>query len=86
MNSLPSKTALHLIQSLESGEIDHTEAAKRIAQLHTAQSENYAQTLIIGIVLAGASWALTGGSIIIPGAIALLTWETYTNQRRESFK
>lgn len=89
MNSLPSKTALHLIQSLESGEIDHTEAAKRIAQLHTAQSENYAQTLIIGIVLAGASWALTGGSIIIPGAIALLTWETYTNQRRdrlEAFK
>ncbi len=89
MNNLPSKTTLHLINSLENGEIDHTEAAKRIAQLHTANSENYAQTLTIGILCAGASWALTGGSFIIPIAIGLMTWETYSNQRRdrlEAFK
>ncbi len=89
MNSLQSKTTLHLINALESGEIDHTEAAKRIAQLHTANSETYAQTLTIGIVLAGISWALTGGSVIIPIAIAFMTWETYSNQRRgrlEAFK
>jgi hypothetical protein len=83
MNSLPSKTTLHLINSLENGEIDHTEAAKRIAQLHTANSENYAQTLTIGIVLAGISWALTGGGVIIPIVIGFMTWETYSNQRRD---
>jgi hypothetical protein len=89
MNSLPSKTTLHLINSLEKGEIDHTEAAKRIAQLHTANTENYAQTLTIGIVLAGISWALTGGGLVIPIAIVFMTWETYSNQRRdrlEAFK
>jgi hypothetical protein len=83
MNSLPSKTTLHLIQSLESGDIDHTEAARQIARIHTAKSENYAQTLITGIVLAGVSWALTGGSVIIPIAIGIMTWDTYSNQRRE---
>ena len=83
MNSLSRQTTEHLIQSLESGEIDHTEAAKRIAQLHTANTENYAQTLITGIVIAGLSWAVTGGSIIIPAAIAFLTWESYSNQRRD---
>jgi hypothetical protein len=83
MNSLPSKTTLHLIQSLESGDIDHTEAARQIARIHTAKSENYAQILIIGIVLAGFSWSLTGGSVIIPIAIGIMTWETYSNQRRE---
>ncbi len=83
MNSLPSKTTLHLIESLESGNIDHTEAARQIARIHTAKSENYAQTLITGIVLAGISWSLTGGSVIIPIAIAFLTWETYNDQRRE---
>jgi hypothetical protein len=81
MNNLPSKTTLHLINSLENGEIDHTEAAKRIAQMHTAKTENYTQTLTLGILLAGISWALTGGSVIIPLAIGFLTWETYTNQR-----
>ena len=83
MNSLSRQTTEHLIQSLEAGEIDHTEAAKRIAQLHTAKTENYAQTLITGIIIAGLSWAVTGGSIIIPAAIAFLTWESYSNQRRD---
>lgn len=83
MNSLSRQTTEYLIQSLEAGEIDHTEAAKRIAQLHTANTENYAQTLITGIVIAGLSWAVTGGSIIIPAAIAFLTWESYSNQRRD---
>jgi|GEM_PF-6349624 len=41
MNSLSRQTTEHLIQSLEAGEIDHTEAAKRIAQLHTANTEKY---------------------------------------------
>ena len=86
MNSLSRQTTEHLIQSLEAGEIDHTEAAKRIAQLHTANTENYSQTLITGIVIAGLSWALTGGSIIIPAAIAFLTWESYSNQRRDVFE
>jgi hypothetical protein len=83
MNSLPSKTTLHLIKSLESGDIDHTEAARQIARIHTAKSENYAQILIIGILLAGFSWSLTGGSVIIPIAIGIMTWDTYSNQRRE---
>jgi hypothetical protein len=83
MNSLPSKTTLHLIKSLESGDIDHTEAARQIARIHTAKSENYAQILIIGILLAGFSWSLTGGSVIIPIAIGIMTWETYNDQRRE---
>ena len=83
MNSLSRQTTEHLIQSLEAGEIDNTEAAKRIAQLHTAKTENYVQTLIVGIVIAGLSWAVTGGSIIIPAAIAFLTWESYNNQRRD---
>jgi hypothetical protein len=83
MNSLPSKTTLHLIESLESGDIDHTEAARQIARIHTAKSENYAQILIIGILLAGFSWSLTGGSVIIPIAIGIMTWDTYSNQRRE---
>ena len=83
MNSLSRQTTEHLIQSLEAGEIDHTEAAKRIAQLHTANTENYAQTLIVGIIIAGLSWAVTGGSIIIPAAIAFLTWESYSSERRD---
>lgn len=89
MNSLPSKTTLHLINSLESGEIGHTEAAKRLAQLHTANSENYAQTLTVGMVLAGIAWALTGGGLVIPIAIGFLTWDTYQTQSRkrlEAFK
>jgi hypothetical protein len=64
MNNLPSKTTVNLINALENGEIDNTEAAKRIAQIHTASTENYAQTLTIGIVIAGISWALTGGRVI----------------------
>ena len=83
MNSLSRQTTEHLIQSLQAGEIDNTEAAKRIAQLHTANTENYTQTLITGIIIAGLSWAVTGGSIIIPAAIAFLTWESYSNQRRD---
>ncbi len=83
MNSLPSKTTSRLIEALESGEIDHTEAARQIARIHTAKSENYAQTLIIGILLAGVSWSLTGGSVIIPIAIGIMTWDAYSNQRRE---
>ena len=83
MNNLPSKTTLELIQSLESGQIDPTEAARRIAQVHTAKSETYAQTLIGGLVLAGMSWAVTGGSLIIPAVIAFLTWDEYQNQRQE---
>jgi hypothetical protein len=82
MNSMPSKTTMQLIQSLESGEIDHTEAARRIAQVHTAKSENYSQTLITGLVLAGIAWAVTGGSVIIPAAIAYLTWDSYSTQRQ----
>jgi hypothetical protein len=82
MNSMPSKTTMHLIQAIESGEIDHTEAARRLAQLHTAKSENYSQTLITGLVLAGIAWAVTGGSVIIPAAIAYLTWDSYSTQRQ----
>ena len=48
MNSLPSKTALRLIQGIESGMIAPNEAARQIAQIHTAQQENYAQTIISG--------------------------------------
>ena len=83
MNNLPSKTTLELIQSLESGQIDPTEAARRIAQVHTAKSETYSQTLIGGLVLAGIAWAITGGSPTIPAVIAFLTWDEYQNQRQE---
>ena len=83
MNNLPSKTTLELIQSLESGQIDPTEAARRIAQVHTAKSETYSQTLIGGLVLAGIAWAITGSSPIIPAVIAFLTWDEYQNQRQE---
>ncbi|NJM68109.1 MAG: hypothetical protein HC851_21800 [Acaryochloris sp. RU_4_1] len=79
---MPSKTTMQLIQALESGAIDQTEAARRIAQVHTAKSENYAQTLIAGLVLAGVAWAITGGSIIIPAAIAYLTLDSYSTQRK----
>lgn len=83
MNSLPSTTTLRLIQELQDGKIDHNEAARRIAQLHTAKSETYSETLITGIVLTGLSWAITGGSLVIPIAVAFLTWDTYREQRRE---
>jgi hypothetical protein len=83
MNNLPSKTTFQLIESLESGEIDVTEAARRIAQVHTVKSEAYAQTLIGGMVLAGIAWAVTGGSAIIPAVIAYLTWDTYQTERKE---
>ena len=82
MNSLPSKTALRLIQGIESGTIAPNEAARQIAQIHTAQQENYAQTIISGLVLSGIAWAVTGGSLIIPLAIALLTYEQFQTQRQ----
>ena len=82
MNSLPSKTALRLIQGIESGTIAPNEAARQIAQIHTAQQENYAQTIISGLVLSGIAWAITGGSLIIPLAIALLTYEQFQTQRQ----
>lgn len=81
MNNLPTKTTIQLIEGLQSGQIDMTEAAKRIASVHVAQSESYSQTLVIGIVLAGIAWALTGTGII-PAAIALLTWDSFTQQRQ----
>jgi hypothetical protein len=83
MNSLPSQTTFRLIQELEAGKIDPNEAARRIAQIHTAKTESYAETLITGILLTGVAWVLTGGSLIIPAAIAFLTWDTYMGQRRE---
>ena len=81
MNNLPTKTTIQLIEGLQSGQIDMTEAAKRIASVHVAQTESYSQTLVIGIVLAGIAWALTGAGII-PAAIALLTWDSFTQQRQ----
>jgi hypothetical protein len=82
MNSLPSKTALRLIQGIESGAIAPNEAARQIAQIHTAQQENYAQTIISGLVLTGIAWAVTGGSLIIPVVLALLTYEQFQTQRQ----
>ena len=82
MNSLPSKTALRLIQGIESGTIAPNEAARQIAQIHTAQQENYAQTIISGLVLTGIAWAVTGGSLIIPVVLALLTYEQFQTQRQ----
>ena len=81
MNNLPAKTTIELIQQLESGQIDMTEAAKRIASFHVVQSDNYSQTLVFGIIVAGIAWALTGTGII-PAAIALLTWDSFTQQRQ----
>ena len=82
MNSLPSKTALRLIEGIKSGTIAPNEAARQIAQIHTAQQENYAQTIISGLVLTGIAWAVTGGSLIIPVVLALLTYEQFQTQRQ----
>lgn len=80
MNNLPTKTTIELIQQLESGQIDLNEAAKRIASFHVVQTDNYSQTLVFGIILAGIAWAVTGTGII-PAVIGFLTWDSFRQQR-----
>ena len=83
MNNLPSKTALRLIAGIESGEIAPSEAARQIAQVHTASRENYSQTIIGGLIMSGIAWAITGGSIILPIAILFLTYDTFQKSRTD---
>jgi hypothetical protein len=81
MNQLPSKTTLQMIQAIESGEISHLEAGARLAKINLARQDPYTKTLIGGLLLVGLAWTITGGSIIIPAAIALLTFDQFTTAR-----
>jgi hypothetical protein len=89
MNQLPSKTTLQMIQAMESGEISHLEAGARLAKINLARQDPYTKTLVGGLLLVGLAWTMTGGSVIIPAAISLLTFEHFTtarNNRLASFQ
>lgn len=77
MNSLNPRTLHALITAVDNGEMSEAELASHMAKQHVLKSgDNGAQVLVLGALVTGAAWVLTGG-FIVPAVTAYIAWEKF---------